>query len=76
MSIPKRIQELFFSKLEQQTNWGRIQLKQLYLECVAEAYYTQDQPNTLTKSADTLISTDVDLTRIPLSTPTDNDPVF
>lgn len=46
-SIPKQIQEVFFHRLESQTNWGRTQLKQLYLEVVADVFYHSENTKDL-----------------------------
>jgi len=34
--ILKEIEELFYLKLEKQTNWGRNQIKEIYSQCVIE----------------------------------------
>jgi len=35
--VIKRIEELFFAKLQEKTGWGRNEIKELYREAVAEA---------------------------------------
>ena len=35
--ILKRAQEIFFEKLQEKTNWGRTQIKEMWIESMNEA---------------------------------------
>lgn len=40
-ALLKRVEELFFAKLEAKTGWGRNEIKQLYIDAQREALLEQ-----------------------------------